>query len=324
MSASGFLAAALSAASLAVSQRGGPLCRELARGVLELSPRGAHAATPAFVVSAGVHGNETAPVEILAAIVDDVLAGRLPLGVRLLAALGHPDALQSGERYLDYDMNRLFCGRHALQAGAREAARAAELEACVGEFFDTARGARLHYDLHTAIRGSVYERFAIVPYLGGERPARQRLATLAGAGIEAVLLHSAPAATFSYHTSHHHGAESYTLELGKARAFGQNDLARFAAIDAQLRRLVSGEPAREGKIPPCFAAKYDLIKKSEAFRLHLDADVENFTRLAAGSLIAEDGATRYVAAGGDERILFPNPGVKPGLRAGIVIGPVSP
>jgi succinylglutamate desuccinylase len=49
--------------------------------------------------------------------------------------------------------------------------------------------------------------------------------------------------------------------------------------------------------------------------------VENFTALPDGFVIAEDGAQRYVPAG--ERILFPNPGVKPGLRAGIVVEPAT-
>ena len=57
--------------------------------------------------------------------------------------------------------------------------------------------------------------------------------------------------------------------------------------------------------------------------LHLADDVENFTALPDGMLIAEDGATRHIARGGKERILFPNPRVSIGLRAGIVIAPAS-
>jgi succinylglutamate desuccinylase len=58
-----------------------------------------------------------------------------------------------------------------------------------------------------------------------------QLAWLRHCGIEAVLLHSKPANTFSYYTSHYHQAHAFTLELGKARPFGQNDLSRFAGID---------------------------------------------------------------------------------------------
>jgi len=296
-------------------------------GVLRLTPKALPANADRVLLSAGVHGNETAPIEVLAGIVTDLLTGRLPLAVDLLVLFGNPDAMRAGERYLDYDMNRLFNGAHQQQPTAREAARAAQLEAQADAFFahSPTPARRLHYDLHTAIRGSVYEKFAIYPFLHERPHNRAQLAWLADCGVNTVLLHSAPANTFSYYTSQHHGADSFTLELGKARPFGENDLNRFAGIDIALRALVSGQTAPrtgDGSLQ-LFRAKYNLIKASDAFRLHLANDVENFTALPDGFLIAEDGDTRYVAIGGEERILFPNPKVQNGLRAGIVVEPVE-
>lgn len=57
-------------------------------GILDLVPHTGY--KRAIVLSAGIHGNETAPVELLAAIVDDLLAGRLALATRLLVLYGHP------------------------------------------------------------------------------------------------------------------------------------------------------------------------------------------------------------------------------------------
>ncbi|MCW3478065.1 succinylglutamate desuccinylase [Neisseriaceae bacterium JH1-16] len=296
-------------------------------GVLRLTPTTLPVDADRVLLSAGVHGNETAPIEVLAGIITDLLAGRLPLAVDLLVLLGNPDAMRAGERYLDYDMNRLFNGAHRQQSAAREATRAAQLEAQADAFFarSPAAARRLHYDLHTAIRGSVYEKFAIYPFLHERQHNRTQLDWLADCGVNTVLLHSAPANTFSYYTSRQHGADSFTLELGKARPFGENDLSRFAGIDVALRALVSGQAAPrvgDGSLQ-LFRAKYNLIKASDAFRLHLADDVENFTALPDGFLIAEDGDTRYVAEGGEERILFPNPKVQNGLRAGIVVEPVE-
>lgn len=294
-------------------------------GVVELEP--ADAADDSLLLSSGVHGNETAPVEVLNAILADIAGGKLALRCRLLVIFGNLDAMRLGKRYLDYDMNRLFNGAHARQPDAREAARAALLEQAAADFFASARGRRWHYDLHTAIRGSVFEKFAIYPYIHERPHSREQLAWLKSCQVETVLLHSQPANTFSYFTSHHCQADAFTLELGKARPFGQNDLSRFAGIDQALRRLLT-EPEqelpgyRDGDLP-LFQAKYDIVKHSEAFRLHLADDVENFTALPDGFLIAEDGEHRYVAVGGEERILFPNPTVKPGLRAGIVVEPAQ-
>ncbi|AUH50595.1 succinylglutamate desuccinylase [Chromobacterium sp. ATCC 53434] len=320
-----FLQHALSAddASACWTLPGGLSARWLAPGCVQIAPPGGEA--DSVLLSCGVHGNETAPIEVVDAILGDIDAGRLTPRCRLLVMFANPDAIRAGVRYQHYDMNRLFNGAHAREPQLPEARRAAELETLAAAFFAEAAGRRLHYDLHTAIRGSAFEKFAIYPYLHQRAHNREQLAWLQQCGIEAVLLHSQPANTFSYHTSRHCEADAFTLELGKARPFGENELPRFAGIDRALRRLLAEPraeiaPLREDGLP-LFRAKYDLLKHSEAFRLHLADDVQNFTLLADGMLIADDGDVRYVASGGDERILFPNPTVKPGLRAGIVVEP---
>jgi succinylglutamate desuccinylase len=300
----------------------------LAPGAIELTP--AHIPdADRILLSSGIHGNETAPIEVVNALLNDILQGRLSLTCHLMVLFGNPQAMRQGERYLDYDMNRLFDGAHLEHPGARDSQRAAALERLAAALFDGApAGARrLHLDLHTAIRGSVYPQFAIYPFLHQRAHKPELLAWLQDCEIDTVLLHSKPANTFSYFTSQGFGADSLTLELGRALPFGHNRLEDFAAIDRGLRQLVS---TRQPEPRPLdlqrlrlFAAKYDLIKHSDAFVLHLDDAVENFTPLNDGMLIAEDGAKRYVAQGGEERILFPNPTVKNGLRAGIVVEPVS-
>ncbi|POZ60821.1 succinylglutamate desuccinylase [Chromobacterium alticapitis] len=279
------------------------------------------------LLSCGVHGNETAPIEVADAILHDLATGRLALNCRLLVMFANLEAIRAGERYGEYDMNRLFNGAHRKLPELVESRRAETLERLAADFFSAAKARRLHYDLHTAIRSSVFEKFAIYPYLHEREHSREQLAWLQQCGIEAVLLHTQPANTFSYYTSRHCGTDAFTLELGKARPFGSNDLSRFSGIDNALRRLLSQPRAAVAPLQadglPLFRAKYDLVKHSEAFRLHLADDVENFTLLADGMLIAEDGEVRYTATGGAERILFPNPTVKPGLRAGIVVEPAQ-
>jgi len=300
----------------------------LAQGAIELIP--AHVPDAArILLSCGIHGNETAPIEVVNALLRDLLLGDLPLACHLMVLIGNPLAIRQGERFLDYDMNRLFDGAHLLHPGARESQRVATLERLAATLFETAPHGvrRLHLDLHTAIRGSVYEQFAIYPYQHHQRHNPELLAWLQSSQIDTILLHQKPANTFSYYTSQVFGADALTLELGKAKPFGANRQEDFAAIDQALRTLVSSRtpfPAQpDYQRLRLFAAKYDVIKQSDAFVLHLDEAIENFAPLADGLLIAEDGAKRYVAQGGEERILFPNPKVQNGLRAGIVIEPVQ-
>lgn len=303
----------------------------LHEGVVQLEPAGdstgelanAPAAWPSVLVSAGVHGDETAPVEIVDAIVSDIARGALPLACRLLVVLGNIDAMRAGRRYIDDDLNRLFCARHAHSATSREVVRAALIEAASARFFDAAApcGAALrwHLDMHTAIRASVFERFALLPHTG-EMPSRAMFNWLAQAHIEAVLLHTEKGATYTQYTAETAGAASCTLELGKVHPFGENDLARFAAADRAVRALISGAPEEgEAPMPRVFTVVDQITKQSDAFELLLDADVSNFTALDKGTLLARDGAYRYVVEHEEARIVFPNAGVKPGLRAGLIV-----
>ncbi|NIG07009.1 succinylglutamate desuccinylase, partial [Burkholderia sp. Tr-849] len=273
------------------------------------------------LVSAGVHGDETAPIELLSMLVRDLASGALPLACRLLVVLGNVPAMRAGERYLDDDLNRLFSGRHAQVPDSREAPRAAQLEAAAAAFFAAAPAgaARWHIDMHTAIRASVFEQFALLPHTGMP-PTRTMFEWLGDARIAAVLLHTAKGNTYSHFTAEHCGALACTLELGKVRPFGQNDLARFAPADRAVRKLVSGA-AREVDVPlpRVFTVIDQITKQSDALELFVAADVANFTAFARGTVLAQDGDYRYTVTHDEERIVFPNPSVKPGLRAGLLV-----
>lgn len=97
-----------------------------------LTPHGT--CSQSVVLSAGIHGNETAPIEILNQLVSDLLASQLPLAVRLLVILGNPPAIRAGERYLTADINRMFGGRYKNHSLTDEARRAEILEQKVGSF----------------------------------------------------------------------------------------------------------------------------------------------------------------------------------------------
>ncbi|WP_265567252.1 succinylglutamate desuccinylase, partial [Serratia grimesii] len=169
----------------------------------------------AMVMSAGVHGNETAPIELLNQLVGDLQTGRLPLRVRLLVVLGNPAAMRAGKRYLHSDMNRMFGGRYRNFAASGETVRAQQLERALAAFFDGEQAARFHYDLHTAIRESRLPRFGILPFQ--KRPySEPMLKLLDAADLDALVVHSAPGGTFSHYSSEHLNAASCTLELGKA------------------------------------------------------------------------------------------------------------
>ncbi|MEX3812065.1 succinylglutamate desuccinylase [Paraburkholderia sp. BR13439] len=295
-------------------------------GVLVIEPAQQHAGVRSVLVSAGVHGDETAPIELLSRIVADIAQGRAALACRLLVILGNIDAMRDGGRYRDDDLNRLFSGRHLQLPHSHEAPRAAALEQAATRFFadaSDAPGARWHIDMHTAIRASVFERFALLPHTG--KPfSRAMFKWLGDARISAVLLHTTKGNTYSHFTAQACGADACTLELGKVRPFGQNDLTRFEGADLAVRALLAGTRMNargdaQATLPRVFTVVDQLTKQSDAFELLLAPDVPNFTPLAKGTLLARDGDYQYTVQRDEERIVFPNPAVKPGLRAGLLV-----
>ncbi len=146
--------------------------------------------------------------------------------------------------------------------------------------------------------------------------------------MEAVLLQNKPSITFTAFTYEQLGAEAFTLELGKARPFGQNqgvNVSRLeTAPEADHRRHRAVRPSSLDGLQ-LFAVAREVIKHSDAF---LSALAGGRRKLLAswpkGYLLAEDTAkTRWVIEEEGARIIFPNPKVKNGLRAGISIVPTT-
>ena len=317
------------AAKIQLTSEGARL-RWLAEGALEITPPEGLDNGLDLLLSAGIHGNETAPIELLDRLLRGIARNELKPRARVLFLFGNPDAMRRGERYIEQDINRLFNGRHEQYSGA-EAIRACDLEHLAATFFSKPGRTRLHYDLHTAIRGSKIQQFALYPWQEGRPRSQRELARLQAAGIEAVLLHNKSSITFSAYTSSQLGAEAFTLELGKARPFGQNESVNLDLLERCLCELIDGresveEPAREslpGELQ-LFAVAREIIKRSDEFQFHLPTDIENFSELPVGYLLAEDLAgTRWVVDEPGARIIFPNPKVKNGLRAGILIVPAE-
>ena len=298
--------------------------RWLTEGALEVRPPEARDNGMDLLLSAGIHGNETAPIELLDRLLQAIARGVIKPRARILFLFGNPGAMRTGARFVEEDLNRLFSGRHESSSGP-EALRACELEHLAETFFSLPERSRLHYDLHTAIRGSKIEQFALYPYKEGRAHSRAELSRLRAAGMEAVLLQNKPSIVFSAYTYDQLGVEAFTLELGKARPFGQNGGVNVERLELRLQQMIEGaEPPADDSLEglQLFSVAREVIKHSDGFILHLPADVENFCELPKGYLLAQDtGKIRWVIEEEGARIIFPNPKVKNGLRAGMIIEP---
>jgi succinylglutamate desuccinylase len=290
-----------------------------ARGIMTVKSAGGPA-RPAVLVSVGVHGDETGPIEMVAYAVEALSREPQSLAVDLMLCVGNIDAIAAGKRFIDADLNRMFRSQRGALAGTAEAARADTMIEATRAFFDGAGPERWHLDLHTAIRASHYPTFAVVPDLIADDRKQALLGWLGEAAIGAVIMNPKSAGTYSYHTAEHHGAAGSTVELGRVGTLGQNDLSQFADVSAALNRLLRGQaPQAAQAAPHVFKVAQEVVKLSDDFRMTFGRETQNFTPLKRGDVIATDGETVYTVFHDEELVVFPNPDVRVGLRAGLMV-----
>ena len=287
-----------------------------------------------IVLSCAVHGNETAPIEICQQLVKDLVSGDLALKQRVLFLFANPSAINIDKRFVEENLNRLFSGAHSDGEGLinAERIRAKALEDYVRDFFDqgsqiSGDRTRYHYDLHTAIRGSKYEKFAVYPFLNGKPRSKAQLEILASCGVSTILLSHSPTTTFSYYSANEFNAHAFTVELGQVKPFGQNDMDSFAACHQTLAQMISAEQLSVKEFDPkdfnIFEIYQTVNRENEDFFLHFSDDVKNFTDYPLDTLIATDGDKEFRTTRVGEAIIFPNAKVALGQRALLTVIPTS-
>jgi succinylglutamate desuccinylase len=289
-----------------------------------------------IILSSGVHGNETAPIEMCAKLIQQLILGELYLSERVLFIFGNPASMNIAERFVEENMNRLFSGGHSIDQGAgeglinKERHRAYLLENTVRDFYldgeklSTARQ-RFHYDLHTAIRGAKYNKFAVYPHTHGKVRKTEQLQFLNACGVNTILLSNSPTTTFSYYSAHKFGADAFTVELGKVKPFGENDMSQFLQAQTTLENFISGEPLNYSPYNESdfniFVISQIVNRTAENFRLNFSDDVENFTDFPIDYVLAHDGDSEIKVKQNGEAIIFPNAQVSIGQRALLTVIP---
>lgn len=296
-----------------------------AKGIMQITSAAPDAKRLRLLLSVGVHGDETAPIEMLGKLLGQLSREPHELQADLMVAVGNIAAIAQGRRFIDADLNRLFTNERGELHDAAETERADALMRATAAFFQAEgaerSGLQWHLDLHTAIRKSAYPTFAIVPDVIAERGKQALAAWLGGAGIGAIILNSQLAPTYSAYTATRFGAVACTAELGQVGMLGHNDLAQFeltaAALDTMLR--TGSTMAFRKTLPHVFQVAQELRKRADDFRLNFDDKTQNFTAFEPGALIAADSEGEYRVGDAVEYVVFPNAGVRVGQRAGLMV-----
>jgi succinylglutamate desuccinylase len=294
-----------------------------AKGILTVRGAQPDISRPAVLLSVGVHGDETGPIEMVAHVIEALSRQPAALLVDLMLCVGNIDAIAAGKRFIDADLNRMFKLDRGALAGTAESARADEMIAATDAFFAGTGPVRWHLDLHTAIRASHYPMFAIVPDLIPDAGKAMLVDWLGQAAIGAIVMNPKSAGTYSYYSAEHHGAAGSTVELGRVGTLGQNNLAQFVDASRALDGLLRGVHAGAASTPHVFRVAQEIVKLSDDFKMGFSRETPNFASLKRGDVIATDGETVYTVFHEEEMVVFPNPDVRVGLRAGLMVVRVS-
>ena len=309
-------------------------------GLITFEPVDRQISNKDIVLSSAVHGNETAPIEICAELIQKLILGELTCSERVLFIFGNPASINISERFVEENMNRLFSEGHSKDQGNgeglinKERHRALLLENTVRDFFEQGQALNLererercHYDLHTAIRGSKNDKFAVYPFRHGKPWKKSQLQFMHACGVSTILLSHSPTTTFSYFSSNEFNADAFTVELGKVMPFGENDMSKFSQVKETLTRLVSGQDLLLKDYDENDFSIYEIYqtinRQGEDFSLSFSDDVENFTDFPAGTVLALDDGKEIKTDKEGEAIIFPNANVAIGQRALLTVIPTT-
>ncbi|WP_419173049.1 succinylglutamate desuccinylase [Halobacteriovorax sp.] len=289
-------------------------------GIIKATPK-LSSRKDAFIISCGIHGNETAPIEFTNEILNKLVAGSLNLVAPTLFIFGNPKAMNIGKRFSEYNLNRCFNGAYKDLDEYYEKSRAEVIEKVCFDFYKEVKEKDLfHFDLHCALKKSMIERFALVPKNEERRRDDEFNLILANMGIEASLFSHKESTVFSSFSFTNFNAFSATVELGKVYPFGQNPPGKFQAAQETIEKLLSGHELEKKKAPKAFTIFESINKEFEDFKFTFEEEESaNFTPFKKGEHIFTQNAQPYLCPEENLRMIFPNSKVILGQRALLLI-----
>jgi succinylglutamate desuccinylase len=297
----------------------GVICRIIAHGVLEVTPAAQNAVTKSIVLSSGIHGDETAPMELLDQLVSKILNEEIIPKHRLLIIFAHPQATNMHTRLVVHNLNRLF--DEMPDDDSIEVQIAKNIKQWIVTFYHgTKPSQRWHLDLHCAIRGSKHYTFAVSPKVANKVRGKELIEFLEAAKIEALLLSNAPSATCSWYTAHQFGAKALTVELGKVAPLWKNDLQKLQHFYSALINLLTDNSSQSSSSRLLnYKVNRTITRHYDDFKFTFSSNVENFTSYPLGQVIGHDGEQILVTKVNNEAVVFPNANVEIGQRAALMV-----
>jgi len=256
------------------------------------------ASGPTLIVTAGIHGNETAGVRAAERVLERIASEGTPIRGELVVLAGNVEAMRLGKRYQVKDLNRQWTPEKIARLSARsptqddaEDREQRELLARVERAIAEARGPVFALDLHTTSAAGY--PFGIYDSAAQETFARAfPLTTIRGlagalAGVLSSYLGTRAVTALAIEGGQHddpatvdHLEAAITIALAASGVVPRAQLPRWTGAHDHL------ETAR-GDIPPAMevVARYAIVP-SDAFVMA--PGFANIARVKRGQLLAKD------------------------------------
>ncbi|WP_105901473.1 succinylglutamate desuccinylase [Vibrio gangliei] len=308
----------------------GLIVRFYYRGMLSISPQKYAKESGATVISVGIHGDETGPIELVDRLVDQVLHGKVTLSHPCLFIFAHPDATAKKVRFIEHNLNQMF-EMSSMPVQGLESMIAAKIKDVVELFYERAAPQnRWHLDLHCSSQPSQYPVFAIRPATRhlSHSDDEQLMAFARQADIQAFLQCQQPNFTFSWFTGEYCQAKSLTIELGQLRALGENDLSEFhefsSGVESLLARSLVPNFGENRKQPMAiYNVVEELRKQSDDLVFTATQALINFEPLYFNQEYAIQNGLPLICESGRHALVFANPDVEIGQRAALLVERIS-
>ncbi len=299
----------------------------LQRGVLQVSPPVVRDSCKHIVLSSAVHGNETAPIELLDELVRLISEQKLTPEHPLLFVIAHPQSILEETRFIETNLNRLFGHQH--YPDSLELTIACNLKEQIKQFWqDTAIQSRWHLDMHCSIRASKHYTFAISPQSSYPTRDKEFVSFMLQGGIEALLLSEEASSTFSWFSASEWGAQAATFELGQVAQLGCNDPQKLTSFSQALMELIQLNPDQQHEETQdssmiFYQVHESIYRENEQFELCFDDALANFSHFGLGEPLAKDGQRVLTMPIEQGRVVFPNANVERSQRAALIVKPCA-
>lgn len=274
-----------------------------------------HSNLPGLIISCGIHGNETGPIDCAEQLRAKLKSENIPCERPILFIYANLEAIKIKKRYLDFNMNRLFNlpnkpSRNLMLSG--EYQRSIVLENMCKRFAKLNPNGFMHLDLHSTIKPSIHNNFILQP-ITSRRYALGWSSLVEAAQITAWVQQTKHSNTFSQFTHDVFNAESVTLEYGDLKS--ENHAYLFQAL---INLITRKELNSRSIVLKHYQVETEIIKQSDSFRFVIDESKPNFFNIQKAETICIDAIQKNVAKQ-NLYSLFLNSRVPVGQRAGLAL-----